>query len=251
MPPRSTRAGATRHGAGIVPGGGEKKLYLCKHGKYIYLNPNRRFPATESVMSLPPLDSLRFFEAAARHQSFVLAGKELGVTAATVGHRIRTLEGHLGAALFERRRRSVRLNRRGRAYLKEVQRILAEATASPSSSAPPHGGCASSRSRRWPSSGSCPGSPRSGRPGPASPSRSRPTTGASTRRGAPSPRQPPPRPRLPGTRGALRPAHGRAAVAGLGWGRCVEAGRGGVRQWSADGHRPSAGSRTSPEWPGA
>ena len=78
------------------------------------------------MLHLPPLDSLRFFEAAARHQSFVLAGKEFGVTAAAVGHRIRTLESHLGAALFERRRRSIHLNRRGRAYLKEVQRILAE-----------------------------------------------------------------------------------------------------------------------------
>ena len=78
------------------------------------------------MLHFPPLDSLRFFEAAARHQSFVLAGKELGVTAAAVGHRIRTLESHLGAALFERRRRSVHLNRRGWAYLKEVQRILAE-----------------------------------------------------------------------------------------------------------------------------
>ena len=78
------------------------------------------------MLHLPPLDSLRFFEAAARHQSFVLAGKELGVTAAAVGHRIRTLEKHLGAELFERKRRSVHLNRRGRTYLKEVQRILAE-----------------------------------------------------------------------------------------------------------------------------
>ena len=47
---------------------------------------------TVAVLHLPPLDSLRFFEAAARHQSFVLAGKELGVTAAAVGHRIRTWE---------------------------------------------------------------------------------------------------------------------------------------------------------------
>ena len=78
------------------------------------------------MLHLPPLESLRFFEAAARHQSFVLAGKELGVTASAVGQRIRTLEKHLDAELFERRRRSVRLNRSGRAYLKEVQRILAE-----------------------------------------------------------------------------------------------------------------------------
>ena len=78
------------------------------------------------MLHLPPLDSLRFFEAAARHQSFVMAGKELGVTAAAVAHRIRTLEKHLDAELFERRRRSVHLNAKGRAYLKEVQRILAE-----------------------------------------------------------------------------------------------------------------------------
>ena len=75
---------------------------------------------------LPPLDRLRFFEAPARHRSFAHAGKELGVTPPAVAHRIRMLERHLGAELFERRRRSVRLNRRGRAYLKEVQRILAE-----------------------------------------------------------------------------------------------------------------------------
>ena len=78
------------------------------------------------MLHLPPLDSLRFFEAAARHQSFVLAGKELEVTAAAVAHRIRTLEQHLDARLFDRRHRSVRLNTKGRAYLKEVQRILAE-----------------------------------------------------------------------------------------------------------------------------
>ena len=78
------------------------------------------------MLHLPPLESLRYFEAAARHESFLLAGRELGLTAAAVGQRVRTLEKHLGAALFERRHRSVRLNPRGRAYLKEVQRILAE-----------------------------------------------------------------------------------------------------------------------------
>ncbi len=81
---------------------------------------------TFAVLILPPLDCLRFFEAAARHQSFVHAGNELGVTAAAVAHRIRTLEKHLDTELFERRHRSVHLNHRGRAYLKEVQRILAE-----------------------------------------------------------------------------------------------------------------------------
>ena len=75
---------------------------------------------------LPPLESLRFFEAAARCQSFARAAAELGVTPTAVSHRIRTLEGHLDVPLFHRRSRSVRLNRRGRTYLTEVQRIPAE-----------------------------------------------------------------------------------------------------------------------------
>ena len=76
------------------------------------------------MIPLPPLDCLRFFEAAARHRSFAHAGKELGVTPPAVAHRIRMLESHLGAELFERRRRGVYINRRGRAYYEEVRRIL-------------------------------------------------------------------------------------------------------------------------------
>ena len=78
------------------------------------------------MASLPPLDGLRFFESAGRHQSFVRAAAEFGVTPAAVAHRVRMLEKHLGDALFERGRRSVRLNRRGRAYLGDVQRILTD-----------------------------------------------------------------------------------------------------------------------------
>ena len=58
------------------------KIFFCKYELCIYLAPTRWLLAPESVISLPPLDSLRFFEATARHQSFALAGKELGVTAA-------------------------------------------------------------------------------------------------------------------------------------------------------------------------
>ena len=90
------------------------------------------------MLLLPPLDSLRFFEAAARHQGYVPAAEELGVTPAAVANRVRMLEKHLDVLLFSRRHRSVRLNRRGTAYLKEVQRILAEV----------HG--VSERQRRWP-----------------------------------------------------------------------------------------------------
>ena len=90
------------------------------------------------MLLLPPLESLRFFEAAARHQGFARAAEELGVTPAAVAHRVGTLEKHLDVPLFDRRHRGVRPNPRGQAYLKEVQRILAEV----------HG--VSERQRRWP-----------------------------------------------------------------------------------------------------
>ena len=67
------------------------------------------------MLFLPPLDSRRFFEAAARHQGFALAAEELGVTPAAVAHRVGALEQHPDVPLFDRRHRGVRLNRRGQA----------------------------------------------------------------------------------------------------------------------------------------
>ena len=74
----------------------------------------------------PPLESLWYFETAARHESFVGASRELGVTPAAVAYRINTLEEHLGQTLFERSPRSVSLNTRGRACMRDVQRVLAD-----------------------------------------------------------------------------------------------------------------------------
>ena len=48
------------------------------------------------------LNSLRAFEASARHLSFVLAAKELNVTPAAVGQQVRQLEDWLGVKLFHR-----------------------------------------------------------------------------------------------------------------------------------------------------
>ncbi|MCZ0952420.1 MAG: LysR substrate-binding domain-containing protein [Rhodospirillaceae bacterium] len=75
---------------------------------------------------LPPLECLRYFETAARHESFVRAARELGVTPAAVYYRVNVLEEHLGQTLFMRKRRSVSLNTRGKACLRDVQRVLAE-----------------------------------------------------------------------------------------------------------------------------
>lgn len=63
---------------------------------------------------LPPLATLRAFEAAARHQSFKLAAEELGVTPTAISHQIRLLEETLALRLFERRVRQVTLTREGR-----------------------------------------------------------------------------------------------------------------------------------------
>ena len=56
---------------------------------------------------LPPLTSLRAFEAVVRLGAFNLAAEELHVTPAAVGAQIRSLESWLGYGLFERRNRRV------------------------------------------------------------------------------------------------------------------------------------------------
>ena len=63
---------------------------------------------------IPPLAAVRVFEAAARHESFTLAGEELGMTQAAVSYQIKLLEERVGAALFVRERRRVRLSEAGR-----------------------------------------------------------------------------------------------------------------------------------------
>jgi LysR family transcriptional regulator, glycine cleavage system transcriptional activator len=63
---------------------------------------------------LPPLNSLRAFEATARHLSFSKAAQELYVTPAALSHQIRGLEDQLGLKLFHRRARSIELTEAAR-----------------------------------------------------------------------------------------------------------------------------------------
>jgi LysR family transcriptional regulator, glycine cleavage system transcriptional activator len=63
---------------------------------------------------LPPLNSLRAFEAAGRRLSFTLAADEIGVTLSAVSHQIRQLENVLGAPLFRRTGRRIELSEEGR-----------------------------------------------------------------------------------------------------------------------------------------
>lgn len=81
--------------------------------------------------NLPPLNALKAFEAAARHESFTVAAAELNVTHAAISRHIRELEGWLATKLFVRTGRGVELTERGKSYVAEVTRafdLLATAT---------------------------------------------------------------------------------------------------------------------------
>jgi LysR family glycine cleavage system transcriptional activator len=66
--------------------------------------------------TLPSLDALVFFEAAARLNSFTRAAEELYVTQAAVSKRIRELEARLGLVLFRRHGRMLSLTPEGRRF---------------------------------------------------------------------------------------------------------------------------------------
>lgn len=70
---------------------------------------------------LPPLGTLRTFEAVARHLSFTMAATDMALTQSAVSHQIRALEEHLGARLFERRHRGIELTPEGRTFLEGVR----------------------------------------------------------------------------------------------------------------------------------
>lgn len=76
-------------------------------------------------MRLPPLNSLRAFEAAARHSSVAKAAKELHVTPAAISHQIKMLESHLGVSLFKRMPRKIQLTPAGQACLPKLSAAFA------------------------------------------------------------------------------------------------------------------------------
>ena len=73
---------------------------------------------------LPPLNTLRLFEAAGRHLNFKKAAEELRVTPSAVSHGIQSLEEWLGVQLFFRNSRGLALTEAGAAYLPCVREAL-------------------------------------------------------------------------------------------------------------------------------
>ena len=65
-------------------------------------------------MKLPNLNALRTFECVARHQSFTLAARDLGVTQSSVSKQIAGLEEHFGQPLFVRHHRRIELTEFGK-----------------------------------------------------------------------------------------------------------------------------------------
>src|SRR5947208_15066552 len=70
---------------------------------------------------LPPLNALKAFEAAARHESFTRAAQELFVTQGAVSHQVKALEQELGLNLFNRERQRLIITEAGRDYLNVVR----------------------------------------------------------------------------------------------------------------------------------
>lgn len=75
---------------------------------------------------LPPLESLRYFEAAARHLSFTQAAQELCVSQSAVSQKVIQLEERLGYKLFERRTRQLLLTENGAALYPVIHASLIE-----------------------------------------------------------------------------------------------------------------------------
>ncbi|HSE78442.1 MAG TPA: transcriptional regulator GcvA [Alphaproteobacteria bacterium] len=80
------------------------------------------------AQSLPPLNALRAFEAAARHLSFTKAADELHVTQAAISHQVKGLEDHLGVKLFRRLTRSLLLTEEGKALLPDLRAAFDQMT---------------------------------------------------------------------------------------------------------------------------
>jgi LysR family transcriptional regulator, glycine cleavage system transcriptional activator len=74
---------------------------------------------------LPPLNSIRAFDAAGRHLSFTRAADELSVTHGAISHQVKALEQWLGVPLFRRSGHSVELTDQGRLYLATISPALA------------------------------------------------------------------------------------------------------------------------------
>ena len=74
--------------------------------------------------SIPSLNWLRVFEAAARMENFARAAELLDMSTSAVSQQIKALESHFGEQLFERGARNVALTDAGHTFLPAVRQAL-------------------------------------------------------------------------------------------------------------------------------
>jgi LysR family glycine cleavage system transcriptional activator len=74
---------------------------------------------------LPPLNTLRVFDAVARHMSFTRAAAELGMTQAAVSYQIRLLEDRVGTPVFRRMTRKLAFTDAGQTLAPVVADVFA------------------------------------------------------------------------------------------------------------------------------
>jgi DNA-binding transcriptional LysR family regulator len=79
---------------------------------------------SEQQRLLPSMSMLQAFSAAARYESFTVAAAELGLTQGAISRQVRALEQQLGAELFSRVGKSVRLTAAGGRYAEEIDKAL-------------------------------------------------------------------------------------------------------------------------------
>lgn len=94
----------------------DKDNFLTEHVQKMHIS--------DMVRSLPPLNALRAFEAAGRHQSFTGAASELGVSHSSISRHVRGLEDRLGVQLFRDLPRGLALSTDGAAYLAQISPAL-------------------------------------------------------------------------------------------------------------------------------
>ena len=74
--------------------------------------------------SLPPLDYLLAFEAAAENESFVGASRKLNISETAISRKVRLLEHHYNVPLFMRGHRSIHLTPQGQRFLTQIKPAL-------------------------------------------------------------------------------------------------------------------------------
>jgi DNA-binding transcriptional LysR family regulator len=104
---------------------------------------------------LPPLKALPAFELAATRGSIGAAAEELHLTHGAVSRQIKSIEDHLGVALFRRLNRRIELTPAGAAFLPAVRKTLqlleasASRVAAPSEQGPLIISCLATFMMRW------------------------------------------------------------------------------------------------------